>query len=59
MPKVKYRLSLTLDEREELEGVVAKGKHNSQKVLNALILLNCDELASSQRRNDSRVNAAV
>ena len=50
MPKIKYRLSLTPDEREELEAVVAKGKHNSQKVLNALILLNCDEDAPKPRR---------
>jgi transposase len=50
MPKVKYRLSLTSDEREELEAVVARGKHNSQKVLNALILLNCDEEAPKPRR---------
>ncbi len=50
MPKVKYRLSLTSDEREDLEGVVARGKHNSQKVINALILLNCDEAASKPRR---------
>ena len=42
MPKIKYRLSLTPDEREELKAVVARGKHNSQKVVNALILLNCD-----------------
>lgn len=43
MPKIKYRLSLTPDEREELEAIVARGKHSSQKVINALILLNCDE----------------
>jgi len=43
MPKIKYRLSLTSEEQEELEAVVARGKHSSQKVLNALILLNCDE----------------
>lgn len=49
MPKVKYRLSLTPEERKELEIVVAKGKHNSQKVLNALILLNCDEDAPKPR----------
>jgi transposase len=49
MPKIKYRLSLTPDEREELEAVVAKGKHNSQNVVNALILLNCDENAPKSR----------
>ncbi len=50
MPKVKYRLSLTPDEREELEAVVAKGKHSSNKVINALILLNCDENSPKQRK---------
>lgn len=50
MPKVKYRLSLTPEERQELEDIVAKGKHRSQKVLNALILLNCDENARRSRK---------
>ena len=49
MPKVKYRFELTGDEREEVEAIVARGKHNSQKVLNALILLNCDENAPTPR----------
>ncbi len=49
MPKIKYRLSLTAQEREELETIVRKGKHSSQKVLNALILLNCDEQAPTPR----------
>ena len=49
MPKIKYRLSLTAEEREELESIVRKGKHHSQKVLNALILLNCDEHAATPR----------
>lgn len=49
MPKVKYRFALTQEEREELEAIVSKGKHNAQKVLNALILLNCDENAPAPR----------
>ena len=49
MPKIKYRFALTQDERDELEAIVAKGKHSSQKVINALILLNYDEDASRQR----------
>jgi len=49
MPKVKYRIALTQEEREELEAIVSKGKHNAQKVLNALILLNCDENAPTPR----------
>lgn len=49
MPKIKYRLSLTPPEREELETIVRKGRHSSHKVLNALILLNCDEQTRTQR----------
>ena len=49
MPKIKYRFSLTQDERDELEAIVTKGKHNSQKVLSALILLNYDEDAPKPR----------
>ena len=49
MPKIKYRFSLSHDEREELHAIVAKGKHRSQKVLNALILLNYDEDAPEPR----------
>jgi transposase len=49
MPKIKYRLSLTTPEREELNAIVKKGRHSSHKVLNALILLNCDEQAPTRR----------
>jgi transposase len=49
MPKIKYRFSLSQEERDELYGLVAKGNHNSQKVLNALILLNYDEGAPGPR----------
>ena len=49
MPKIKYRFSLSQGERDELKGIVAKGKHNSQKVLNALILLNYDGDAPEPR----------
>ena len=38
----KYKVTLTKDERDELRVITAKGSHKSQKVLNALILLNCD-----------------
>jgi hypothetical protein len=39
----KYKVTLKREEREELEGVVRKGSHKSQKVVNALLLLNCDQ----------------
>ena len=38
----KYVVTLTKDERETLNNLVSKGKHQSQKILNALILLDCD-----------------
>lgn len=38
-----YHVTLTEQERSQLEAIKAKGSHRSQKVLNALILLNCDE----------------
>jgi len=38
-----YTVTLTEDEREALCELTSKGKHNSQKILNALILLNCDK----------------
>jgi hypothetical protein len=50
MPKIRYRLALTEEEREKLHAIVKKGKHNAQKVLSALILLNCDENAPTPRR---------
>ena len=39
----KYIVTLTNDERRALIGLISKGKHRSQKILNALILLACDE----------------
>ena len=38
----KYFVTLTEEEHTELSQIVRKGSHKSQKVLNALILLNCD-----------------
>jgi len=38
-----YKVTLQADERAELEAITHKGSHRSQKVINSLILLNCDE----------------
>ena len=40
---VRYKITLTEEERTDLKSITSKGKHSSQKVINALILLNCDE----------------
>lgn len=39
----RYKVTLAKEERENLEAITRKGSHRSQKVLNALVLLNCDE----------------
>ncbi len=39
----RYRVMLDKRERGELDRITRKGVHRSQKVINALILLNCDE----------------
>lgn len=39
----RYKVTLLAKEREDLEAITRKGSHQSQKVINALILLNCDE----------------
>jgi len=41
MPR--YLITLKNEEREQLEAILSKGKHASQKIINAQILLNCDE----------------
>ena len=38
----KYVVTLIGEEREALGALTSKGKHRSQKILNALILLGCD-----------------
>lgn len=41
--KIRYRVTLTYDERAQLMQIIKKGGHKSQKVRRALILLNCDQ----------------
>lgn len=46
----RYRVTLEKDEREGLERITRKGSHRSQKVINALVLLNCDEGGFNEAR---------
>jgi hypothetical protein len=39
----KYIVTLTTEKRAYLKKIVSKGTHKSQKVINALLLLSCDE----------------
>ena len=47
----KFTVTLTSDERIELKKISCKGKHRSQKILNALILLGCDEGEYQEKRS--------
>ena len=55
----KYIVTLTDDERRELIELTSKGKHRSQKILNALILLACDEGEFQKMRSTNKVIAKV
>ena len=46
----KYKITLSREEREELVSIAGKESHHSQKVLNVLILLTCDEGKFQRRR---------
>lgn len=55
----KYKVTLTTEERQELRSIIQKGKHRSQKVLNSLILLNCDEGLYQVRRSKNEEIANI
>jgi hypothetical protein len=57
--QIRYKVTLSHEEREELEGIATRGKHSSQKVLNALILLGCDEGPHQERKKSSQELAEV
>lgn len=62
-PKIRgmeiYKITLSEDERAQLEEIVSKGSHQSQKVLNALILLNCDQSQGPGQRHSGAQIASV
>lgn len=55
----KYIVTLTEDERNSLGVLVSKGNHKSQKILNALILLGCDEGECQAKRSTNEEMARV
>lgn len=40
---IKYRVTLTKEERDQLNAIISKGYHSAQQFRTAYILLNCDE----------------
>jgi hypothetical protein len=55
----KYIVTLTKEERNELESIISKGKHKSQKYQNALVLLNCDEGEYQKEKHTNEVISSV
>ena len=45
-----YKVTLSEQERVELQGIAGKGTHAASKVINALILLNCDQSGERTER---------
>ena len=56
---VRYKITLTEEERKDLKSITSKGKHRSQKIINALILLNCDEGDFQTKRSTNEQVAGV
>jgi len=52
---VKYKVTLTQAERDELMSITKGGTHSSKKVIHSLILLNCDEGEFSDKVNNEDV----
>jgi len=52
---VRYNVTLTEKEREQLLSVTKGGVHTSKKIIHALILLNCDEGKFSDKVNNEDV----
>ena len=55
----RYVVTLEKEERDELAEITRKGSHQSQKVINALILLNCDEGEFNEHRAHGEAIAEV
>ena len=55
----RYKVTLTHEERQDLEAISSKGKHAAQTVLNALILLACDEGKHQKQRSINETIAQV
>jgi enolase len=55
----KFIVTLTEEERKSLTELTSKGKHRSQKILNALTLLACDEGGYQLKRSKNEEIARV
>ena len=52
---IRYKVTLTKTEREQLQSILSKGKHSSLQFRNACILLNCDEGEDGQKVSNEQI----
>jgi transposase len=55
----KYRVTLTAEEREELQTLIAKGKASARKLAHARVLLQVDETEAAPGRTDEETAVAL
>lgn len=55
----RYRVTLTTEERRELEALISKGKGDARKLAHARVLLQVDEAGGGPARIDRDVAAAL
>jgi transposase len=55
----RYRVTLTAEERRELEALISKGKADARKLAHARVLLQVDEASGGPGRIDREVAAAL
>lgn len=56
---MKYRVTLSAAEREQLEGMLARGKGEVRALKHAMILLKADESGTSRKWTNERIAEAV
>jgi len=57
-PNIKYRVTLTAEERAFLQNLVRKGKTAGYRIRHAQILLALDEIPENQHWTDTKIGAA-
>lgn len=55
----KYRVTLTAEERVEMEALISKGKADARKLAHARILLQADEADGAPARTDPMIASAL
>lgn len=55
----RYKVTLTKDEREQLNDIISKGRHSAQLYRTAYILLNCDEGKWSDKLRNEQVSKVL